>query len=233
MPWRALPVLLPTALAASAQAVPGPRSLAPLIGIPYVDDAVTDARGRTVTFRAPDRALPSRGLNCSGFVVEAARRLWGYAGSPREAARDRAGDSGPEAESGEDWDFGYDLVLNLSEGLERRWLSAQGPRPADAPARSLQGWPARDRNGWRRALADLPPAQPGLVAFSRTEADGRVRFHHVAVVLRDGRGRIGFWQTLPHGSVHRLDLASDAGFARLGSMFGPTVRVLVLEATPR
>lgn len=234
MPVRscAFPVGLAALLAFPAPAQEPATKLRSLAGTPYLDDAVTDATGCTVTFRAPKRVLAARGLNCSGFVVEAARRLLAFRGAPSAAARDRQGDSGPGAAAGADWDFGYDLVLNLSEGLQRRWLTAEGPRGTEMPAQALRGWPARDQTAWRRGLADLDPGHPGLVAFSRTETDGRRRFHHVAVVLKDGTGRLHLWQTLPHGGVHRLDLDSEAGFGRLCTMFGPAVRVVVLEASP-
>lgn len=230
----ALLVSLALITAPTARPVPADPAakLRSLLGVPYMDDGLTDARGRMVTFRHPGEVRPAPGLNCSGFVAEAARRLLGFRGSPGDAARDRRGDSGPGAPDGEDWDFGYDLVLNLSEGHAGRWLTAEGPMGTDTPARSLKGWPARDRQAWRRGLADLDLAHPGLVAFSRTEVDGRLRFHHVAVVTKDAAGHAWLWHTLPHGSVHRLDLDSEAGFDRLCTMFGPAVRVVVRVAEP-
>ncbi|MFN8010141.1 MAG: hypothetical protein U0P81_01935 [Holophagaceae bacterium] len=205
---------------------PAGPDLRPLLGIPYVDDAVTDGRGRCVTFRAPDVPLPRPGLNCSGFVVAAARRLWGYAGGPREAARDRAGDSGPGAALGEDWDFGYDLALNLTEGRSRRWLTPAGELPAATPALALQAWPVRGPEGWRRAFEGLGRNGAGVAAFLRVRG-GRLRFHHVGLLVRE-RGRAWFYQTLPHGRVHRLEPLADAGQVRLASMFGPGERMVVL-----
>lgn len=206
--------------------------LRPLLGTPYVDDAVTDAAGRTVTFRQPDQPLPAPGLNCSGFVVEAARRLLGFRGSPAVAARDRRGDSGPGAPAGPDWDFGYDLALNLSEGHARRWLAGDGTQGADPGASGLQGWPVRDPLAWRRASEALAPRAVALAVFIRGLPGGGRRFHHVGLVLKDRAGRSWFYQTLPKGRVHRLDLDSAEGFARLCAMFGPGERVALLAVTP-
>jgi hypothetical protein len=202
--------------------------LRPLLGRPYGADAVTDAKGRTVTFADPERALPAPALNCSGFLVEAARRVLGFAGSPADAARDRRGDSGPAAARGLDWDFGYDLALNLSEGRPRRWITAEGPAPASAEAARLAAWRVQDEAAWQGALAALAPGHLGLATLRRGIGHG-LRFHHVAVVLKDAQGRAWFYQTLPQGRVHRLDLSSPEGFARLCTMFGPGERVLLLD----
>ncbi len=217
--------------AAISQGLDPAARLKPLLGTPYVDDAVTDALGRTVTFRQPDRSLPAPGLNCSGFVVEAARRLLSFRGSPAEAARDRQGDSGPGAPAGPDWDFGYDLALNLSEGHARRWMTATGPRDAAVEAPRLEGWPVRDAAAWGRTIAALDRRVVALAAFFRPAPGGR-RYHHVGLVQKDGAGRAWFYQTLPKGRVHRLDLASEEGFTRLCAMFGPQERVALLVVEP-
>jgi hypothetical protein len=229
-PFRWILAGLATA-AALAQAPDPAARLRPLLGTPYVEDAVTDAAGRTVTFRQPDRPLSAPGLNCSGFVVEAARRLLGFRGSPAEAARDRRGDSGPGAPGGQDWDFGYDLALNLSEDQARRWLTAAGPRDAAVEAPQLEGWPVRDPEAWGRATASFDRRAVALAVFLRPGPGGR-RFHHVGLVQKDGAGRAWFYQTLPKGRVHRLDLASAEGFARLCAMFGPQERVALLVVEP-
>jgi len=200
-----------------------------LLGRPYADDAVTDERGRTVTFSHSDRTLPSPALNCSGFMVEAARRLLGFHGSPLDAARDRHGDSGPDAPFGKDWDFGFDLALNLSEGKPHRWITLEGFAEADHDAAQLKGWRFRDRDAWNRALASFPTGHVGLAVLYRGTKPGQLRFHHVAVVLKDWKGRAWFYQTLPKGRVHRLELNTPGGFARLCEMFGPGERVVLLD----
>lgn len=226
MARRMLLMLAGLALAAGPEGRPAGPRLASLLGVPYVDDAVTDARGRTVTFRAPGVPLARPGLNCSGFVVAAARALWAWPGSPSDAARDRAGDSGRTAARGEDWDFGYDLALNLTEGRPRHWIVAEGEAPDTTPALGLRGWPVRSGTDWARACAGIPTGGAGVAVFLRVR-EGRLHFHHVGLLARDG-GRTWFYQTLPHGRVHRLDPLTESGQARLARMFGPGERMVVL-----
>jgi hypothetical protein len=206
--------------------------LRPLLGVLYGEDAVTDAAGRTVTFARPDRPLAAPALNCSGFVVEAARRILAFRGGPDAAARDRRGDSGADAASGRDWDFGYDLALNVSEGRARSWIGAEGQRNLDAPARTLEGWRVQDRGAWDRALAALPAGHAALATFQRGPGPSRRRWHHLGLVLRDAAGRAWLYQTLPRGRGHRLDLSGSAGFTRLCTMFGPGERVVLLAVEP-
>jgi hypothetical protein len=54
----------------------------------------------------------------------------------------------------------------------------------------------------------------------------------VALLLRDEAGGLGFYQTLPGGRVHRLDLTTPEGLDRLCVMFGPGERILILEVQP-
>lgn len=204
--------------------------LGPLLGIPYRVDGVEDARGRFVTFAAPEVPRATAGLNCSGLVVGAARRLLGYTGDPAPAARDRLGDSGAGAPRGADWDFGWDLVLNLSEGLDRQWLTPEGPRPLAEDAGRVRGFGVHEAPAWEALRPRLRSERVYLVVFNRGQG-ARMRHHHVGVVLKAG-ARVWFYQTLPGGRAHRLDLASPPGMARLRAMFGPGERVRILEITP-
>lgn len=222
-------LLLAVALPLASQDLT-PR-VADLLGVPYAEDAAEDAQGRCVTFARPDLPLPSRGLNCSGFVVAAARRVLGFQGSLADAARDRLGDSGPGAPLGQDWDFGWDLVLNLSEGHARRWLTPQGPQAVGGDARTARGFGVHDEASWASILPRLKSDRVVLAVHQRRRG-GKLRHHHVALILREGP-RVWFYQTLPHGRVHRLDLASAEGMARLRAMYGPAERLSLLEVDPR
>lgn len=202
-----------------------------LLGVPYVEDAAEDAQGRCVTFAHPDRPLSSRGLNCSGFVVAAARRLLGFQGTLADAAKDRLGDSGPGAALGQDWDFGWDLVLNLSEGHARRWLTPKGPQVLGGDARTARGFGVHDEAAWTALLPRLRPDRVYLAVHNRRR-EGQLRHHHVALILKEGP-QAWFYQTLPHGRVHRLDLASAEGMARLRTMYGPAERLSLLEVDRR
>jgi hypothetical protein len=201
-----------------------------LLGVPYVEDAAEDAQGRCVTFARPDAPLKTQGLNCSGFVVAAARRLLGFRGDLAAASKDRLGDSGPSASLGQDWDFGWDLVLNLSEGRDRAWLTPEGPRPVMGDARSNRGMSVHDEAAWVALAPRLRPDRVTLVVFNRVQG-GRLRHHHVGLILRQGE-HLWFYQTLPKGRGHRLDLSIPEGLARWRKMFGPAERMRLLEVAP-
>jgi hypothetical protein len=215
----------------SAQSLP--ERLAPILGVPYVVDAGEDEQGRCVLFTHPDQPLPSKGYNCSGFVVAAARRLLGFQGSLTEASQDRLGDSGPKAPLGQDWDFGWDLVLNLSEGHERHWLAPEGPHPVEGDGRSSRGFRVHDEAAWSALRPQLRADRVYLAVFNRVQK-GRLKHHHVGVILKDGAGQLWFYQTLPKGRSHRLSLDSPQGMARLKVMFGPgeSLRLLAVDPAP-
>jgi len=224
--------LLPAILFCSLQATsPGSTaaSLQDLLSIPYIEDAVQDAQGRWVTFTHPDQVLPGPGLNCSGFTLACARRLLGYEGSLDEATRDRRGDSGPQARLGQDWDFAWDLVLNLSDGHRRRVLLPEGEaRIEDSSGSTLRGFPMEDTAAWEKVLARIQPECVYLGSISRVTKRGPQHYHAV-VILKDAQGSVWFYQTLPKGRSHRLNLRSPEGFARMQGMFGGKKRILVLE----
>lgn len=216
------------------QAPPPPAQLADLLGVPYVADAVTDGQGRWVTFADPGRSRNRPGLNCSGFVVAAARRLLGFAGSPAEAARDRQGDSGPGAHGGRDWDFGWDLVLNLSEGRPRRWLLPSGEQAVVAGDAAAEGFAVQDAAAWRAIHPRMRAERVYLAAFLRRRAGAAFPlYHHVALLLKGPAGSLWLYQTLPGGRVRRLEISRPEGFDRLRKMFGPRERIRILEVESR
>lgn len=203
-----------------------------LLGIPYAEDAGLDEQGRWARFTQLNQVLERPGLNCSGFLVAAARRLLGFAGTLAEAGRDRLGDSGPGAEGGPDWDFGWDLVLNLSEGHPRRWVLPTGDRTAPgSDGRALPGFRVQDREAWA-ALSSRWRSQQVYLATLHRGRGRTLRHHHVGLLLKDTSGGLGFYQTLPGGRVHRLSLDTTQGLDRLCAMFGPGERILILEVQP-
>lgn len=218
-----------TCLGILAPQAPDDR-LADLLGVPYLVDGVQDERGRWTTFADPGRILDGPGLNCSGFLLAAARRLLGYHGTPAEAGRDRRGDSGPDAASGPDWDFGWDLVLNLSEGRPRQWLPPDR-EAAEGDAREAHGFAVQDAGTWRDIRSRMRSDRVYLAAFLRRRT-GTQKYHHVALLLKDPGGSVWLYQTLPRGRVHRLCLSTPAGFASLCRMFGPAERIRILEVAP-
>ena len=202
-----------------------------LLGIPYVADGVLDARGTWTTFAHPAQERPTPGLNCSGLTALLASRLLGFPLDPHAVARDRGGDSGPDAPAGQDWDFGLDLILNLSEGYPRRVLMPGVAFPPQGDGAHLRGFSLDDATAWGAVLPLLRPDRLYLASLSRGGGSGRLRHYHTAVLLRDARG-IWFYHTLPGGRAHRLDLSRPEGRARLEKIFGRGKRILLLEVTP-
>lgn len=206
-----------------------------LLGIPYRPDGVRDEAGRWTLFEHPEQTFPTPGLNCSGLDY-CLMRMIAPSGLPvRQAGRDRLGDSGPASAMGQDWDFGYDLILNLSEGLPRRWLLPEPRQVAiQDSGRTALGFPVADQTAWKKALTQIGPDQACLVSFSQT---GRrkgytLQHYHVGVILPDGSGGRWLYQALPKSGVTKLNLADPAGMARFQSMFsGGDKRVLLLGVT--
>lgn len=203
-----------------------------LLGIAYRPDGVLDDAGRWSLFEDPGRSFATPGLNCSGLEYALMRLVAPVALTPRQAARDRLGDSGPGAALGQDWDFGFDLILNLSEGLPRRWLMPE-PRPVSGQesGQSMTGFPIEDRQAWQRALAQAGPGKVCLVSFTQT---GRrkgysLQHYHVAVILADSSGGRWLYQATPRSGVTKTNLADSSGMGKfLGSFSGGGRRVLLL-----
>ena len=215
-----LALLLPLLPVSQARAADPVAALAPLLGTPYRDDGVSDPAGRFTLFADPAATFSTPGLNCSGFVVTACRTLLGRPLPLAAMVRDRKGDSGPASPRGQDWDFGYDLICNITDGLPRRILLPDGASPdpdAADPAR-LRGFPLHDRAAWAAVLARLAPGELALAAFSK-ERDARLLFYHVGLLLPDGAGHVWLYHATPGTGAHRLDLASPAGLAAFGKEF--------------
>ncbi len=210
-----------------------------LLGITYRPDGVRDERGRWTLFEHPEQSFPSPGLNCSGLTYALWRLLVPGAVPVALAGRDRLGDSAPGAAMGQDWDYGFDLILNLSEGLPRRWLLPD-PRPVRdiGPAmdsgRDMIGFPVAAREDWRKALAALQPGHACLVSFTQT---GRrkgytLQHYHVGVILPDASGGRWLYQATPKSGTYKMNLASSDGMARfLAGFSGGDRRVLLLDVT--
>jgi hypothetical protein len=226
-----LPTLLLASLLTAAPATDLTASLRDLLGVAYVDDATVDETGRYTLFNHPEKTVDPPGLNCSGFVVAASQRLLGKKLAPAETARDRLGDSGDDSPKGKDWDFGWDLVMNLSDGLPRRALLPTGVQEVEGQSGStMRGFSTDDAAAWKKILPRVRQDRVYLASLSRVTR--HLEHHHVGVVLRDAADRVWFYQTLPKGHSHRLELSSPEGFKRMQGMFGKGIWILLLEVEP-
>ncbi len=224
--------------AQSAQS-PAPAFLEPdaLLGLPYRNDGAIDENGRNTLFANPQATFVAPGLNCSGFVLAAARAVFNANLTLEQAKIDRLNDSGPESPLGQDWDFGLDLILNISEGRPRRVLMPDGPLPlpADADGQTLRGFALDDPNAWKRILPQMRPGHVYLASISKPAArKGYVLLHyHVGLAIPDRQGHVWWYHSTPGSGVHRLDLNSPQGMAVFNKEFtGPKAskkRILLLE----
>lgn len=208
------------------------------LGLPYRADGAIDASGAYTLFADPAQRFSTPGLNCSGLVLETARFLLGRNITLAEATRDRLGDSGPGAPMGEDWDFGWDLILNVSEGFPRRFL-LPGNKTADpdsASGTTFRGYDIQSGSTWRELPGRLRPGHFYLVSLS---AEGRrkgygLQHYHVGCIYVGASGEAWFYQTTGKGGgVNRRDLKSPAGQASFKRAFANTGNnrkmLLVLE----
>lgn len=241
-------LVLCAALAGPVAALAGDPAAAvtPLLGVPYRDDGVDDPTGRHTLFANQSKTFPDRGFNCSGFVVTASRGILGRDLPLDAMRRDRKGDSGPNATAGEDWDFGYDLILNATDGLPRRVLVPAGPglpppaalaAPETLDAARFRGFPLHDVAAWKTVLAQLRPGEIVLAALSKEKA-GRLYYYHVGLLYADASGQAYFAHATPGKGSHRLQLNDPAGMAAFRkefaeNRFGEKYILLVAAPLPR
>lgn len=234
---------------AGTAVIPVPQGLLPVeadpesiaksfIGIPYRIDGVIDENGHYTTFADRSLVFSSPGLNCSGLMLGISRFLLGRNITLDEAVRDRLGDSGPSAPGGEDWDFGWDIIMNVSEGLPRRWLL---PGRATASAvggtgATHKGYPIKSEATWQELPGRFSPGHLYLISFTdygRLKGYG-LQHYHVGLVHVAKTGEAWFYQTTGKGgraNRHNLKNAKDiAWFKRAFADRGKVEKtILVLE----
>lgn len=230
-------VPLPRGLEA-ANAARTPEAAADVfLGIPYRDDGAINERGEYTLFADQRRRFDSPGLNCSGLVLGIVRVLTDRNISLDDARRDRLADSGPGAAGGEDWDFGWDLIMNVSEGLPRRILLPGMAEldPARATGLEPRGYTIASGETWKELPERLREGHIYLVSLN---VEGRrkgygLQHYHVGVIV-PGPGRAFFYQTTGKGRhANKRDLKSAAGQSSFKKAFADTggkqKKMVVLE----
>lgn len=223
---EAIPV--PRGLAAPISAASAPDQILPaFLGIPYRFDGAVNEFGAYSTFADQALTFPTPGLNCSGLVLAASRFVLKKNITLTQAIRDRLGDSGPQSPNGEDWDFGWDLIMNISDGFSRALLLPGGKTqdPATATGFSPRGYDIQDPATWRELPGRL---QPGYLYLVSLNVDGRrkgygLQHYHVGLIHVDSAGKAWFYQTTGKGEVsNRRDLKSPDGQASFKRAFANT-----------
>ena len=208
------------------------------VGIPYRDDGTLDDQGRFTTFDRPDRFFDTPGLNCSGLVLSISRFLFDRNWTLDEARRDRQGNSGIGAPLGKDWDFGFDLILNLTDGLQRRAVMPDN-QTVDldkADGMSLRGFRMDDQQAWSRVIKQMKPgyAYFGDISKPSHEHGYKLIHYHVVIAIPDDRGNVWLYHATQRSSAHKMNVNSPQGLARFMSQFkgarGDTKDILFIEA---
>jgi len=208
------------------------------LGISYRDDGTLDEKGNFTTFSRPDVILPTPGLNCSGLVLSASRFLFGKNFPLSEAVRDRQGNSSPGARLGQDWDFGLDRVLNITEGAPRKVIMPDGKEyPLDnADGTTLRGFDFDDATAWQQVLDRMQPGRIYLGSISKpTRRPGyKLMHYHVVLMIPEGNDKVWLYHATRRSAVHKMNLKTRQGMNRLLAQFknqrGEEKRILVVEA---
>lgn len=208
------------------------------LGIPYRADGALDSEGHFTTFAEPTRFFETPGLNCSGLVVSASRFLFDRNWTLEEVTRDRQGNSGPHASMGKDWDFGWDLIMNLTEGRSRKIIMPDGKSYSveNSDGMTLVGFDLNDLHAWRKVMAQMKPGRVYLGSISKpTRKKGYKLLHyHVVLILPDGKGGVWLYHATHRSNVHRMNINSPQGMNRLMSQFrgdrDDSKKILIVEA---
>ncbi len=208
------------------------------LGIPYRDDGALDDQGRFTTFAHPERFFETPGLNCSGLVLSVSRFLFDKNWTLAEATRDRQNNSGPGAPLGKDWDFGFDLIQNLTDGVEHRVIMPDG-KPVNldaADGMTLRGFRLDDQNAWNRVIRQMKPgyAYLGDISKPTREPGYKLIHYHVVIAIPDAKGDIWLYHATRRSNVHKININTPQGLARFMGQFrgarGDVKDILIIEA---
>lgn len=208
------------------------------LGIPYRDDGALDDQGRFTTFDQPDRLFDTPGLNCSGLVLSVSRFLFDKNWTLAEARRDRQSNSGPGASLGKDWDFGFDLVMNLTDGVQRKVIMPDGGRVDldAADGMNLRGFKLDDQNAWARVISRMKPGYAYLGDISKPTRDPGYKLihYHVVIAIPNDKGEVWLYHATQRSNVHKININSPQGLNRFMGQFrgarADTKDILIIEA---
>lgn len=216
----------PSQPGARAAKIGTPQNILPLFcNIPYRLDGAINDTGQYATFNAPETILITPGLNCSGFVLAACRVLLGKNIPLAAAARDRLQDSGPESPHGHDWDFGFDLIMNIAENAPSRILRPDDtPLPSPLSGKNVPFFDPQDPNFPENLFRQMRESAIYPVSFSRRKTPtGPLRSHyHTAICIREGKALWFYSTTRQSGKVIRRNLREPQDLAAFRAAFRST-----------
>ena len=207
-------------------------------GIPYLDDAVVNRNGEFTFFARPGILPDKPGLNCSGFTVSASRYYFARNFNLADTTLDRLADSGPDSPYGQDWDFGYDLILNVTEGMKRRAVLPFGQTASikDSNGMTLRGFELSDRAAWADVVKQMTPGHVYLFSMNKPikYKNYKILHYHVGLIVPDSKGHVWLCHATRKGGVNKVDITKDAKLERIikanpDSNLGPR-KILIIEA---
>jgi hypothetical protein len=194
------------------------KILASFLGIDFRVDGAIDEHGKYTLFSKPGTLLAEPGLNCSGFLLAASRLLLQKNITLAAAMRDRLGDSGAGAAKGQDWDFGWDLILNITEGHKRTLLLPGGATasPAAGTGMSPLGFKLHSPATWQELQGRIRPNHLYFVSFSRqTKQPGYSLLHyHVGAIVRTSEKDWHLYHSIKKSGVVRENLGNEQNRAK-------------------
>lgn len=207
-------------------------------GIPYRADGGINEAGRYVYFARPEVMQSGPGLNCSGFVLGASRFILKSNISIAKANTDRLGDSGADSPYGQDWDYGWDIIMNISDSLPHR-LILPGYVTKDVEGSdgfTYKGFDMHAKETWPELKARLKTGKLYLASFNRetTKKGYKMMHYHVGIIYVDAKGEMWLYQgTTQHKSIYKRSLSGAKNLGRFLKDFANTGNVrkhmLILE----
>ncbi|WP_144413080.1 hypothetical protein [Pragia fontium] len=189
------------------------KKLNGLLGISYRIDGVITETGKYALFAKPNTYLATPGLNCSGFVLEASRFLLDKNITVSAAKVDRLLNSAKNSPYSEDWDFGWDLILNIAQDSPAIFILPNGERrdknDPQVNGFSPRGFDLHSQQTWDELPSRLKPDNLYLVSFNRDsgKAPG-IQHYHVGLIYVNDKGEIWLYQTTGKArKVYRRNLA--------------------------
>jgi len=207
------------------------------VGMRYVHDAVLDDKGNTVTFNRPDQVLEMSGLNCSGLVVSAARVFFNQNFKVQEVIKDYNQNSGPTAALGHDWDFGWDLLYNLSQNRKRFVFNENLNRinPEKVQVENFRGFKITDKTKWQKLFSQLKKEAVYLVVFNglNTRKENILQYFHVGFMLKTSEDILFYSASRENPNrgvdVHRLMVQKEFEHLLGQNRRYTDIRVIVFE----
>lgn len=204
------------------------RLLKPFIGIPYRTDGAMNIDGNYTSFANTHKFYKTPGLNCSGFVLSGVRALLNKKIAIKTAKKDINNNSGTKALLGKDWDFGRDLIQNISKKYKTKYLSTQKINPNSTTS---DGIGMRDKKAWLWVLEKIKKQNIYLMALSKKTNLKNYKFlyHHVGIIIKDGNDKIWLYHATRKNGVNKVLLSNDKILSSFIKNYKKTQKALILE----